>query len=363
MNAHAADTLTPDRRVVETLRSLSFPAAENTAGLRRLRLRRLGLGLGLAALTAAAVGAAHLRESAPVPSDSLSGSTSALPRAQASDAAPKSQSVGATGSTIREITSSGFVVAQRMTTVFAKYEGRVRQIEVALGEAVQAGQILATLDDAAAGFAVEQARVATRQAELGLAARRIDLAEARNVLARRELLAAREAGSRQALDEARAAMERAANAVAQAQQSSEGAGLALRVAEERVAELIIRAPIAGIVTRLDARVGDMVLGRMDSIRESQSLLSITDMTSLVIDADVAETSIAALKPGLRGQATLDGFPNRPFDVTLLLLAPTASPEKGAISMRLALDHPPLGIRPKMAARIRIPLDAAGEPGQ
>jgi multidrug efflux pump subunit AcrA (membrane-fusion protein) len=76
---------------------------------------------------------------------------------------------------------------------------------------------------------------------------------------------------------------------------------------------------------------------------------------MVIDADVAETNIAALRPGLRGEAVLDGFPDRPFAVEVLRLAPVASVEKGTISLRLSFIDPPQGIRPNMAARIRIPL--------
>lgn len=264
---------------------------------------------------------------------------------------------------VREVTGSGFVVAPRMTAVFAKYEGRTTGIAVALGDAVEAGQILVTLEDAGARFALEQASAAKVQAELVLAARRIDLAQVRTLLDRTEVLAARDATSRRALEDARAATERASNAVAQARQSADSADLAIRIAEERVAELTVRAPFAGTVTRLDARVGDTVLARIDSVRESQSLLTITDTQSLVIDADVAETTIAALKPGLRGQAVLDGFPDRPFAVAVLRLAPVVSAEKGTVSLRLSLDDPPDGIRPNMAARIRITLDQAGEPTQ
>ena len=93
------------------------------------------------------------------------------------------------------------------------------------------------------------------------------------------------------------------------------------------------------------------------------MLTITNTKSLAIDADVAETTIAALKPGLRGQAVLDGFPDRPFVVTLVRLAPVASAEKGTVTLRLSLDDPPDGILPNMAARIRIALDETGETPQ
>lgn len=264
---------------------------------------------------------------------------------------------------VRQVTGSGFVVAPRMTAVFAKYEGRITKIAVEPGDIVQAGQILVMLEDAGSRFALEQANLSKPQADLVLAAREIDLAQARTLLDRAEILAARGATSKQALDDARTATDRASNAVAQARQSADSARLAIRIAEERVEELSVRAPFAGTVTRLDAHVGDMVLARLDSVLERQSLLTLTDTKSLVIDADVAETTIAALKPGLRGQAVLDGFPDQPFAVAILRLAPVVSAEKGTVSLRLSLEGPPDGIRPNMAARIRITLDEAGDPTQ
>lgn len=260
----------------------------------------------------------------------------------------------------REVTGSGLVVAPRMTAIFAKYEGRVIHIAVEVGEQVEKGAPLVTLQDTGAAFALETAVAAKRQADLMLEARDIDLAQARTVLARTESLVRRNAISRQELDEAQTAFEQAKNAWAQALRSLENAKLSVRIAEERLAELTVRAPFAGTITRLDAHVGDTILARADSTRDDQSLLTIADMTNLVIDADVAETIIASLEPGLKGQATLDGFPDQPFAIEVTRIAPIVSAEKGTVTLRLSLEHPPEGIRPNMAARVRIPLDHDGD---
>jgi RND family efflux transporter MFP subunit len=260
----------------------------------------------------------------------------------------------------REITGSGFVVAPQKTAVFSKYEGEVVRVAVASGDIVTAGQVLVVLDDASARFALEQAVSDKAKAELQAQASDIDHAQAAASLARTRTLALRDAASRQTLEEAETALRKAENAVAQARRSVESAGLAIRIAQEKVDALTVRAPFAGTVTRLEAHVGDSVLARADSVRESQSLLTLSDTAQLVIDADVAESQIGALGAGLAGEAVLDGFPDRPFAVTVSRLAATASAEKGTISLRLALQHPPQGIRPNMAARIRLFLDPTGD---
>ncbi|WP_084739880.1 efflux RND transporter periplasmic adaptor subunit [Frigidibacter mobilis] len=261
----------------------------------------------------------------------------------------------------REVTGSGYVVAPDETAVFALYEGRITGILVAPGDRVAAGQVLVTLADATAGFALEQAQAARAAAELVLAARRIELAQAEISLGRISALATRRAVSLQEHDEAQTARDLAANGVLQARQSLKDADLVVRMAQDRVAELTIRAPIPGTVTRMAAHLGDSVLGRADAVREDQSLLTITDTSRLVIDADVAEASLSILHPGLRGEAILDSYPGHPFAVEILRIAPVIFPAKGTVSLRLGLTAPPAGIRPAMAARIRIPTES--QPGE
>ncbi|WP_426127481.1 efflux RND transporter periplasmic adaptor subunit [Pararhizobium sp. PWRC1-1] len=365
MNTHPDIRTEHDRKLAETLKSLSFePAPDNTKPQNR-PLRRLIFPGCLSALALAAIGGVVLSQAEtthtiqatistlPNPADSVS---SSIEVGAHQDAGNEEQNTPRNPITaVRELTGSGFVVAPRVTTVFSKYEGRITKILVDAGDRVEKNQVLATLEDAGARFALDQAKAGKTGAELVLAGRAIDLAQARASLHRSQTLAARDATSDQALEEARTLADRALNALAQARQDLERADLAIRIAEEPVAELTVRAPFAGTVTRLEAHAGDTVLARIDSVREGQSLMTITDTASMVIDADIAETSIALLQPGLQGEAILDGFPGRPFAVTILRLAPVITAEKGTVALRLSLAAPPSGIRPNMAVRIRIPL--------
>ncbi|WP_183913060.1 efflux RND transporter periplasmic adaptor subunit [Rhizobium lentis] len=253
----------------------------------------------------------------------------------------------------REVTGSGYVVAPDTAIVFSKYEGRVIAVEVEAGDKVEAGQVLVRLDDAGARFALRGAEISERAAELALDARNIELAQARSSLTRTERLAGRDAMSAQALEEAKTAFETAENGAEQAQQDLAKARLDIDRAREQVEALVVTAPISGTVTRLDAHVGDTVLSREDSVRENESLLAITDTTKMVIDADVAEANIALMRPGLSGEAVLDGFPDQPFTIEVSKVAPLISREKGTVTLRLSLRSTPSGMRPAMAARIRL----------
>ncbi|PYE41500.1 RND family efflux transporter MFP subunit [Rhizobium sp. PP-F2F-G20b] len=263
----------------------------------------------------------------------------------------------------REITGSGFVIPEQGTRVFSKYEGRVVRVAVEAGDLVARGQALVVLEDHDARFGLEQAQTAKAAADLQEVARRIDLVQSETERDRMERLFVSEAVSRQALDLARVRQQQAENAAAQARQSVESADISLRMARDRLDEQTVAAPFAGMVTGLSVHVGDTVLARADSVREDQSLLTLTDMDRLAIDADVAEANIAALRPGLVGEAVLDAFPDQPFRVAVRRLAPVASAEKGTVTLRLNLSDPPKGLRPNMAARIRIPITTTGDIAQ
>lgn len=355
------NTLTePDRKLAETLKSLSLQKPAEAPKPRRTIIR-WSVGVLLVAATAVTVvlippGAVDdiraARPGQPEPTKLDEVNPGAALRATPDREAP-SASQGKSEAAAREMTGSGYVVAPRSTTVFSKYEGKITDIAVAVGDEVEAGQILATLEDASARLALEQAKAAKVSTDLVLAARQIALAQATTSFRRNESLAHRDATSKKDLEDAETGWKAALNNVEQGRQDVIRADLAIRVAQEWVDELTIRAPFAGTVTKLNAHVGDTVLARADSVRESQSLLALTDTASLVIDADMAETNVSLLQSGLRGDAVLDGFPDRPFGIEIQQVAPIGSAEKGTIGLRLSLINPPVGIRPNMAARIRI----------
>ncbi|SUB00238.1 Macrolide-specific efflux protein macA precursor [Pannonibacter phragmitetus] len=337
-----------NRQLAGTLRSLSLPdpvtTRDETQPAPRPAFRWLLLiGLGSAAL---ALTAAVLVGTAP----ETAGTSVPLQQVPPPPPAPPPAPLAA-----REITGSGHVTALQSVPVFARYEGRIENVNVTLGSEVQEGAVLAVLKEPAASLALDQARARLRTAEITLTSRQITLAQASADLRRAEALAARGSLSQSALETAGTAARTAANAVELAEAGITEARVAAAIAAERVASLTILAPFAGTITQLNARPGAMVLDRADGIREADSLLTLTRMDSLVIEADVAERSIAGLVPGLLAEAELDAAPGAPFPVRLSLTAPEANPAKGTFSLRFTPLESPITLRPGMAARIRISL--------
>ncbi|MQT14144.1 efflux RND transporter periplasmic adaptor subunit [Segnochrobactrum spirostomi] len=251
------------------------------------------------------------------------------------------------------IAGSGHVVALAEAAVHARRGGTIEALPVDVGSAVEAGDVLARLDDPDLRFALEAALVARDRARLVLAARRLDADEARDKARRMSELGARGVVSGQTSRDAGTAAARTANLIDQAEEELDAADVAVDRAREAVSDLTLRAPIAGIVSLRTARLGEAILSQADA-RDEAPLFVVTDPHRLALDVDIAETALAAVRRGARGTAVLDAFPDRSFPVAVERIAPVASAEKGTIALRLTILDSPAGIRPAMAARVSLP---------
>lgn len=347
--------------IADTLNSLAMNAPEETAPAVVRSSRKGWMLFGLAALLAgSAVTAAYRWDDLPpgmaslptlLPwSDPVSDAdvTAAQPQPAAASTA-----VPVPAPPPEEITGSGYVTARNAVTIYAPGTDLIAGVRVAVGDIVQAGQPLILLEGAAETFARDKARIARDILALEVEARRADLALARDADARSRQLAESGAVTRSGAAEARVAFAKAGIDLARAERALAQSALDLRAADHAVGQLTLRAPFAGTVTEVAARTGQTVFEPGGPMAGDGSLLTIVDMSGLAIDADFAERSIAAFRPGVMAEAVLDAFPDQPFALELERIAPVASAEKGTIGIRFRTIDPPPGTRPNMAVRIRV----------
>lgn len=253
----------------------------------------------------------------------------------------------------QEISGSGYVIAPIYTDVFSQHAGQITKIPVAIGDQVSAGQILLEMDNQAANIRLEEVKLTKKITALVERAATIAIDEARAKLESRKKLFAQKIISQQALMRAKADFQSKDNALMQAKLNVSAADMNILKTQRHIEELIVRAPIDGVITKMNAKIGDSVPMRADSLRGNRSLFTIVDLSNLLIEADIGETNIALVKNSLHGEAVLDSFPNQPFEIKLVHIAPVLSKEKGTISVHLSFTAPPKDIRPNMAVRINL----------
>ncbi|MFW5695086.1 MAG: efflux RND transporter periplasmic adaptor subunit [Alkalispirochaeta sp.] len=108
----------------------------------------------------------------------------------------------------------------------------------------------------------------------------------------------------------------------------------------------VRAPIAGTITRLPARVGAQ-------ISPSSPVAQVSRTNDLEIVVNVAERLISKVAEGLPAVVSLDAFPDRTFDATVTDLSPVVDPLTRTLEVTLRFEEPDPVIRAGMFAEVRV----------
>ncbi len=106
------------------------------------------------------------------------------------------------------------------------------------------------------------------------------------------------------------------------------------------------APIAGVVTELEAREGAMLSPDMAAV-------TITELGSLWVVAEVQESQASWIKPGTHAEVR---FPSQPGDTVhgrVEYVYPELNMETRTLRARIVLDEPPPGMRPNMLAKVSL----------
>ena len=260
--------------------------------------------------------------------------------------------IPAAGGGTSVLDATGYVTARRQATVSAKITGKVRTVLIEEGQVVEAGEILATLDDSEtrADVALRQAQVAATRA--GLAEIRSALANAEREFERQRELEARKLTSVAALDTARTHAEALRARLASQRSEVKVTEEALDVARVQLDNTIVRAPFAGVVTVKAAQPGEMISpisAGGGSIRTG--IGTIVDMDSLEIQVDVSEAYINRVQAGQPVAAVLNAYPDWRIPAEVIAIVPTADRSKATVKVRIALQTKDSRIVPEMGVRV------------
>lgn len=218
------------------------------------------------------------------------------------------------------LTATGSIRAARGVELSAEESGEVTAVTVGSGDKVAAGELLLQLNDRAQLASRERQQAAVELARL-LFERDARLLEQQSI-------------PQTQFDRSRADLE-----VAEAQ---------LAETEAVLANKQLRAPFAGTVGIVQARVGDY-------IEAGTRVASLQDLTALEVDFAVPARFAPLLRPGLRVAVAVAGYEQRLFEARLTALDSLVDADTRSLLLRAELDQGD-GLLPGMFARISIDLD-------
>lgn len=256
------------------------------------------------------------------------------------------------------VTAPGEIDPKFKVNISAHVIGKIERLHFNEGDSVRKGQTLVELESQSYGAQRDRMRaeLQNRRIEVVRAKAALDTAQLsynRAVNMRNSGIQAQELFDKARLDvdNARAAFESAQQGVQQAQAS-------IIQAETDLSYTTILAPTSGKVVQLNAREGEVVIpGTMNN--PGSTIAVIADMSQILVEAEVGETEIVGIHPGLAAQIHVDAVADRDYHGHVSEIGASAAVRAGAGSgiryfkVKVAIDDADDRLRPGMTSQVSI----------
>ena len=260
------------------------------------------------------------------------------------------------------LNATGYVVAQRKAAVASKATGRLEWLGVREGSLVKENEIIARLESRDVNAAMEQAAAGIKVAQANLEQGMAEFREAERALERSRDLLTKNFVSQAAHDTAVARHERAQAAISGFKASIVVAQANFRAAQVAVDQTLIRAPFEGVVLTKNANVGDVITPFSSALGSQAAVVTMADMTTLEVEADVSESNLAKVKLDQPCEIQLDALPDVRFRGVLHRMVPTVDRSKATVLAKVRFVDKDARILPEMSAKVAF-LTQEMAPGQ
>ena len=240
----------------------------------------------------------------------------------------------------------GTVEPVRTVEVKSKASGEILRLFADIGDEVAPGQVLAEIDPRDVRNRFDQA-----QADLDVAQARADIAAAQLERSQQLLTAGvitqrEHEGARLEDANARAALVKAITNV--------------ELADLQLADVRIRAPMAGTIIQKNVEVGTVIQSASQNVSGGTTLFSMANLGDMQVRTLIDETDMGQLRPGMTAQIAVEAYPDRAFRGLLQKIEPQAVVEQNVtmFPVIVSLDNSSGLLRPGMNAEVAILIDDA-----
>jgi HlyD family secretion protein len=214
------------------------------------------------------------------------------------------------------VSATGTLQPRNQVDVGAEVSGKIDNLFVDFNDHVKKGQKLAKIDTLAFDAALDQSRAQLTQAEA-------TLLQTQQTQRRTAILFKGNAASRQELDTANGDLARADAGVKLARAT-------VNSNETTLSKATIYSPIDGVVLDRKVSAGQTVVAAM-TIPVLFTLAS--DLSQMELDVDIDEADVGLLHAGTHAYFTVDAYPARRFDATLISIHNAPQTVQGVVTYR------------------------------
>jgi RND family efflux transporter MFP subunit len=249
------------------------------------------------------------------------------------------------------LNASGYVVAQRKAAVASKGTGRLEALNVEEGTRVKKGQVIARLENADLQASLNQAQAQVMTAKANLIQIEAEIKDARLKFERLERLIQSKAIAQSDFDTAEARLQQLLAGKSAALSQIKAAEAGLRAGQVALDYTLIRAPFDGVILTKNADVGEVVAPFGSSVNAKAAVVTMADMDSLIVEADVSETNLEKVRKGQPCEIQLDSLPSVRFAGQVHMIVPTADRSKATVLTKVKFLEKDERVLPEMSAKV------------
>jgi HlyD family secretion protein len=244
------------------------------------------------------------------------------------------------GELVEIVSAPGQIQPKTKVSISAKTTARIMELPFDEGMAVKKGDMIVQLDakDAEAQLKAAESRRAAQASEIEVGEARlksqqasievtkVQLADAERKLRQQKELLATQSVARDLYEVAEASvaqfkaqligeiasLEAARGGLDVQRHQLEAAAAEILRSKDNLSYTTITSPIDGIVTRMNAKVGEMVVtGTMTNM--GTVILEVSDLSEMQVDAQIDENTVADVKAGQKAKVRISAFQDQTFD--------------------------------------------------
>jgi len=260
------------------------------------------------------------------------------------------------------VTADGLVAAKDTVNLSSQIMGEIVALPFPEGARVKKGDVLVRINPDTFQRDVDSARAnltaaetATRQASVTLDQRKRDWERARDLFEKGIFSTAQRDDARLALDQAELAVRSASAQAAQARAY-------LQKAEDNLAKTVLRSPLDGVVTAVNAKVGETaVVGTMNFA--GTVILTVSDLSEIITEVEVDEADYTRLRLGQEATVTVDALGGQKYAGKVVEIGASAHAASASLQsnirqfkVKVRILDPGGELKPGVTARVRLMAD-------
>ena len=241
----------------------------------------------------------------------------------------------------------GDVLPDTQLDVKAEVGGRIKVLHVEPGDTVKAGDLLVEIDDTDIVSEMDSAKTEIDGANLAVTKSERNFERAKDLFEGKLI-------SQEAFDNLSSELDISRNTYTKAERK-------MQLVKDRLSKTKVVAPTDGTVLTVPTVEGQVAIAAA-SVNSGTTLMSIANLSKLIVETHVNQVDVSKLIPKQQVKLLAESLKEDEMKAEITFIAPVATIRNGikGFTVRAAIDHPSVRMRPGMTVQMTIPVAHAGD---